>query len=157
MTIELRETSFDPWQRLVEHQGQRLGDAGFGATAVFVGTMRDFNEGEPVGEMFLEHYPGMTERQLAGIVDECRAGYDILETLVIHRVGRIVPGEPIVLVAVWSAHRAEAFTVCRALMEALKERAPFWKREHTAAGKRWVAQNTPGTPASATKKGADGD
>lgn len=156
MTVELSETPFDPWQRLVAHQGEHLGGAGFGATAAFVGTMRDFNAGGAVEEMFLEHYPGMTERQLGAIVDECRAGYAVLDTLVIHRVGRISPGEPIVLVATWSAHRAEAFTVCRAVMEALKERAPFWKRERTGSGERWVAENTPGEPSPGTKEGADG-
>ena len=156
MTVELSTAAFDPWQRLVAYQGEHLRRAGFGATAVFVGTMRDFNDGEPVDGMVLEHYPGMTERQLEKIVRECTGEHEVLEVLLVHRVGEIAPGEPIVLVAVWSAHRAEAFTVCRALMEALKQRAPFWKRERTGAGERWISENTPGEPARA-KKSADGD
>lgn len=144
MTVELREVPFDPWQALVDYQHARVRPGEFGATAAFVGSMRDFSDGEAVDEMFLEHYPGMTERQLEAIVGECCGQGEILDVLVIHRVGTITPGEPIVLVAVWSAHRAEAFTVCRAIMEALKHRAPFWKREQTSGGKRWVRENTPG-------------
>jgi len=144
MRVELRERPFDPWRELADHQASQLRRGGFGATAVFVGTMRDFAGSESVTEMFLEHYPGMTERELDRIVDECGDPLDVLETLVLHRVGRVEPGDPIVLVAVWSAHRAEAFTVCRAIMEALKSRAPFWKREQTEGGGRWVEENTPG-------------
>lgn len=144
MTVELREAPFDPWQALVDHQQTRVQPGEFGATAAFVGSMRDFSDGEAVDEMFLEHYPGMTERQLEAIVGECRGQDEAGDVLVIHRVGTITPGEPIVLVAVWSAHRAEAFTVCRAIMEALKHRAPFWKREQTSGGGRWVRENTPG-------------
>lgn len=144
MIVALREAPFDPWQALAEHQRAQLRPGDHGATAAFVGSMRDFSDGEAVDEMFLEHYPGMTERELESIIGECRGQGDVLDVLVIHRVGRITPGEPIVLVAVWSAHRAEAFTICRAIMEALKHRAPFWKREHTAEGQRWVRENTPG-------------
>lgn len=156
MPVELRDAPFDPWQALVEYQAARLRPGEFGATAAFVGTMRDFNEGEPVAGMFLEHYPGMTERQLESIVEECRARHALLDVLVLHRVGAITPGEPIVLVAAWSAHRAAAFAVCRALMEALKSRAPFWKREDTAAGGRWVETNTPGEAGGGAKDGAGG-
>ena len=144
MSVELRESSFEPWRELA---GSPDGDAPagrFGATCAFVGTMRDFNEGAAVERMFLEHYPGMTERQLEAIVAETRAAHELLDARVIHRVGTIEPGEPIVLVAVWSAHRREAFEGCRALMEALKSRAPFWKRERGEGGERWVESNTPG-------------
>lgn len=144
MTVELRDSPFDPWRILADRQQSRRRAGDHGATAAFVGSMRDFSDGESVDEMFLEHYPGMTERELESIVGECREQGEVLDVLVIHRVGTITPGEPIVLVAVWSAHRAEAFTVCRAIMEALKHRAPFWKREHTSGGKRWVRENTPG-------------
>lgn len=144
MNVELRDAPFDPWQALAEYQRAQLRAGEFGATAAFVGSMRDFSDGTAVDDMFLEHYPGMTERELESIVDECRGQGEVLDVLVIHRVGTIVPGEPIVLVAVWSAHRAGAFTVCRAIMEALKHRAPFWKREHTSGGDRWVRENTPG-------------
>lgn len=146
MPVEIREQPFDPWRELADHQAAHLRDGGFGATAVFVGSMRDFAGGESVSGMVLEHYPGMTERELERIVAECREPCDVMEALVLHRVGRVEPGEPIVLVAIWSAHRAEAFTVCRAVMEALKSRAPFWKREETAGGGRWVEENTPGEP-----------
>ena len=106
--------------------------------------MRDFNEGDDVRGMHLEHYPGMTEKHLGEIVRDAAQQFGLLDALVIHRVGRIEPGEPIVLVAVWSAHRAAAFSACRAVMEALKSRAPFWKKETLADRERWVARNTAG-------------
>ena len=144
MLVELREWPFDPWADLQVHQSTHLEPGRFGAIASFVGTMRDFNEGESVASLFLEHYPGMTERELERIVGEEVERHGLLDALVVHRVGRIEPGEPIVLVACWSAHRAAAFDACRAIMEALKSRAPFWKREETGAGARWVDRNTPG-------------
>jgi len=116
----------------------------YGATASFVGTMRDFNEGEPVQSMTLEHYPGMTEKHLEKICTEAKQKWDLLDTLVVHRVGDIKISEPIVLVCVWSAHRAEAFDACRFIMEDLKSKAPFWKQESTSEGKRWVDKNTLG-------------
>ena len=143
MTVALREQPFDPWREIVAHQDARLTPGTFGATASFVGTMRDFNDGVAVEEMFLEHYPGMTERELDRIVSECATDPDIVDVLVIHRVGSIAPGEPIVLVAVWSAHRAAAFDASRCIMEALKSRAPLWKRERGGAGERWVKHNAP--------------
>jgi len=100
--------------------------------------------------MTLEHYPGMTERHLETICAEATARWGLLDTLVIHRVGLVLPGDPIVLVAAWSAHRAEAFTACRHIMEDLKSRAPFWKKETTAQGERWVARNTSGVVQEAT-------
>lgn len=144
MAVELRSTAFDPWAELAAYQNARLAPGAFGATAAFVGTMRDFNDDERVESMFLEHYPGMTERALESIVDEQAAEADVLGAYVIHRVGDITPGEPIVLVAVWSGHRAAAFAACRGIMEALKSRAPFWKCERRASGARWVERNTPG-------------
>lgn len=143
MPIEVRETSFDPWLEL-RHYGENTSkqEGKHGATAVFVGTMRDFNEGEAVQAMALEHYPGMTEKHLATISDEARRRWDILDTLIVHRVGALRPGEPIVLVAVWSAHRAAAFAACRYLIEELKARAPFWKKESLTHADRWVEHNT---------------
>ena len=144
MSVLIRDVAFDP------HDEERafaasLPVGAFGATASFVGTMRDFNEGDGVTGMTLEHYPAMTERELERIVEEARERWDIVDTLVVHRVGEILPGEPIVLAAVWSAHRAAAFDACRFLMEALKSRAPFWKKETLADGdSRWVEKNTPG-------------
>lgn len=144
MTVELRERPFDPWAELAAHQDARLRPGGHGATAAFVGTMRDFNEGATVEGMFLEHYAGMTERELERIVAAAADRHGLADALVVHRVGRIDPGTPIVLVATWSAHRAAAFEACREIMEALKSTAPFWKREETGAGERWVERNTPG-------------
>ncbi|MGH8119226.1 MAG: molybdenum cofactor biosynthesis protein MoaE, partial [Gammaproteobacteria bacterium] len=116
----------------------------YGAMASFVGTMRDYNEGAEVREMVLENYPGMTEKHLESICGEAAKKWELLEVLVLHRVGHIHSGDPIVLVAVWSAHRAAAFDACRFIMEDLKSRAPFWKQETLAGGKRWVTRNTPG-------------
>ena len=116
----------------------------YGATACFVGTMRDFNEGESVRSMKLEHYPGMTEEHLEKICEDAHQKWDLIESLIIHRVGLIEIADPIVLVCVWSEHRAEAFDACRFIMEDLKSKAPFWKQESTAEGKRWVEKNTPG-------------
>ncbi|MGB3917466.1 molybdenum cofactor biosynthesis protein MoaE [Thiothrix litoralis] len=143
--IELRETPFDPWQYLAERQVQQGVEARSGATAVFVGTMRDFNEGDTVQAMYLEYYPGMTERQLETLAASALEEWSLDDVLIVHRVGAITPAQPIVLVAVWSAHRAEAFDACRHLMETLKHTAPFWKRETLTDGAvRWVASNTPG-------------
>jgi molybdopterin synthase catalytic subunit len=143
--ILIRPEPFDPYAELRAHERAVFASPGaFGATASFVGTMRDFNEGDEVQGMVLEHYPGMTERHLEQICHEAAQQWTLLETLIVHRVGPVVPGESIVLVAVWSAHRAEAFEACRHLMEDLKSRAPFWKKETLADGTRWVARNTSG-------------
>ena len=109
-----------------------------GAVVTFVGTVRDLNDGEHVAEMELEHYPGMTEKALEAIVTEARGRWDIYDALVIHRVGPLKPCDQIVLVAVTSAHRGEAFAACEFIMDYLKTRAPFWKKEATADGGRWV-------------------
>jgi molybdopterin synthase catalytic subunit len=140
--IEIRTQAFDPWAEINRYQGELLGR--YGATAIFVGTMRDFNEAVMVYSMTLEHYPGMTERHLQRISEEAMARWDILDLLLLHRVGEVQPGDPIVLVAVWSAHRAAAFEACRFLIEDLKSQAPFWKKERLDTGFRWVEKNTPG-------------
>jgi molybdopterin synthase catalytic subunit len=114
------------------------GRTDIGAIASFVGLARDMNEGSGVQAMTLEHYPGMTEKTLAGLVEEARSRWALLDVTVIHRVGRLLPGDPIVLVAVASRHRGEAFAACEYLMDALKTRAPFWKKEETPEGERWV-------------------
>jgi len=145
MSIILHESVFDPWQNVQQHQQRRLKTGSFGATASFVGTMRDFNQGEAVNGMTLEHYPGMTERELAKIVTEAEQRWSLLEALIEHRVGEIQLGEPIVLVCVWSSHRKEAFEACRFLMEELKTRAPFWKKESLQSeSERWVTKNSAG-------------
>lgn len=139
MTVFVRLEPFDPWLEIVAHETRTPALKGkFGATAVFVGSLRDFNEGRQVSEMTLEHYPGMTAKQLEQICAEAHARWDILDSLVIHRYGDLTPNEPIVLVAVWSAHRAEAFDACRYIIDWLKTRAPFWKRELTEQGPQWV-------------------
>lgn len=143
MAVFLLDTAFDPWARLSEYPTARPELAGrFGATAAFVGTMRDFNDGAAVRAMVLEHYAPMTRRYLEKICEEARARWDLLDTLIIHRYGPLQPNDPIVLVAAWSAHRDEAFAACRYLIDELKTRAPFWKQEDTAAGTRWVETNT---------------
>ncbi len=128
MTVSLRHTGFDPWNEIRRFQDETLHQPGsFGATTSFVGTMRDFNEGDAVRAMELEYYPGMTEQYLRRIRAEALHNWDILDALIIHRVGHIHPSDPIVLVAVWSAHRAAAFEACSYLIEKLKANAPFWK------------------------------
>lgn len=145
MAVIIVEDHFDPWQALQVHQQSHLKSGQFGATATFIGTMRDFNEGDDVCAMTLEHYPGMTESQLQLIIDDASQQWPLQDTLIIHRVGDILPGQPIVLVACWSAHRAAAFDACRFLMEALKSRAPFWKKETLSdQSHRWVEKNTDG-------------
>lgn len=146
MAVELRAEPFEPYEELCRYQsgmhGRLIG--AYGATASFVGTMRDFNEGDLVRRMSLEHYPGMTERQLGRIVDDTRARWPVLDVLVLHRTGEIDPGDPIVLVVVWSEHRGPAFDACRYIMEQLKTSAPFWKRETLSDRERWVERNTIG-------------
>ena len=109
-----------------------------GALASFVGLVRDANDGAGIARMTLEHYPGMTEKSLAEIVEQARGRWDVLDATVIHRVGELKPGDNIVLVVVASAHRGDAFAACEYLMDALKTRAPFWKKEETPDGERWV-------------------
>jgi len=144
--INIIEHIFDPYQSQQTYQEASMqGKTNYGATANFIGTMRDFNEGDEVVAMELEHYPKMTEKQLNEIIDNAEAQWPIQNTLIIHRVGEILPAEPIMLVAVWSAHRAAAFDACRYLMEELKHSAPFWKKEELATGdSRWVEKNTDG-------------
>lgn len=146
MQIKLSEQAFNPWQEIENHQRHTTGLAGkHGATSVFVGTMRDFNQGDSVQSMYLEHYPGMTEKQLQHIIEQAEQQWSLLDTLVVHRVGSVVPDDTLVLVATWSAHRGDAFDACRFIMETLKSRAPFWKQETLASGQmRWVEKNSDG-------------
>lgn len=144
MKIEIRTEPFNPWSEIQSHQEQMQRGGQFGAMACFIGSMRDFNEGDQITEMQLEHYSGMTEKHLMEICIEANKKWDLVDILVMHRVGEIKIGDPIVLVCVWSAHRAAAFDACRFIMEDLKSKAPFWKQETVAGGKRWVGKNTPG-------------
>jgi molybdopterin synthase catalytic subunit len=135
VTVRVQEADFDVGAELA---ALRAGDARIGALASFVGLVRDVSHGVGVSEMTLEHYPGMTEKALTAIVDEAKMRWDIYGALVIHRVGPLRPCDQIVLVAVTSAHRGEAFAACEFIMDFLKTRAPFWKREATPDGARWV-------------------
>jgi molybdopterin synthase catalytic subunit len=120
----------------------RAGDPRIGAVVSFIGTVRDMNEGASVAELELEHYPEMTERSLQDIVEQARARWPLYGALVVHRVGPMQPMEQIVLVAVSSAHRGEAFAACEFIMDYLKTEAPFWKKEQTPEGARWVDART---------------
>ena len=116
----------------------RAGQPGVGAVVSFVGTVRDMNDGASVAEMELEHYPGMTEKALADIVEQAHARWPLLGAMVIHRIGPLLPLEQIVLVACATAHRGEAFAACEFIIDYLKTDAPFWKKEQTPDGARWV-------------------
>lgn len=116
----------------------RLANPAIGAIAVFIGTVRDINEGSGVSTLTLEHYPGMTEAALEDIAAQAHTRWDVMDTTIIHRVGSLEPTDQIVLVIVTSAHRGEAFAACEFIMDFLKTRAPFWKKEQTPSGSRWV-------------------
>ena len=135
MPFRIQQEDFDCGAEIAALRGD---DGRVGAVAAFIGTVRDLNEGSGVAAMTLEHYPGMTEKSLAAICDQARSRWDILDTLVIHRVGELRPTDQIVLVAVTSAHRGEAFGACEFIMDYLKTEAPFWKKERTPRGERWV-------------------
>lgn len=135
MRIDVQQACFDPGERLNQLHADQLG---VGAVVGFVGYVRDYNDGDPVAGMWLEHYPGMTEKALTGIVEQAMARWPLLDVQVLHRVGQLDPGEPIVFVGVASAHRQAAFEANAFIMDYLKTRAPFWKRESTPHGERWV-------------------
>jgi len=153
MEIKIVTEPFDPWQEIQMFQKSAKQMHGkYGATSIFIGTMRDFNDGDDVKGMTLEHYPGMTEKQLAHIVDEVSQQWSVLDVLVVHRVGDVFPDQPIVLVAVWTSHRGDAFDSSRYIMEALKSKAPFWKKELLQSDDlRWVDKNTDGYKAAGNK------
>ena len=134
-SIRIQENDFDINAELA---ALRKGDPRVGAVVSFLGTVRDMNDGSQVKGMTLEHYPGMTEKALQEILDQAKSRWDIYQTLVIHRVGPLLPEDQIVLVAVTSAHRGEAFAACEFIMDYLKTAAPFWKKEDTPEGSRWV-------------------
>jgi molybdopterin synthase catalytic subunit len=150
MVVKICADIFDPWQEVQEYQNSANEMAGkFGATSIFIGTMRDFNEGDTVKGMKLEHYPGMTEKHLEKIIAQAQQQWQILDALVVHRTGNILPNEPIVLVAVWASHRGDAYDANRYIMEALKSTAPFWKKELlNSDDERWLVKNSDGYASS---------
>lgn len=135
MPIRIQEEDFDISTEIAT---LRKDDPRVGAVVTFLGAVRDMNDGSQVKGMTLEHYPGMTEKALQEILDQAKARWDIYQTLVIHRIGPLLPEDQIVLVVVTSAHRGEAFSACEFIMDYLKTAAPFWKKEDTAEGARWV-------------------
>ena len=135
MTIRVQQEDFDLGAELL---ALREGNPKIGAIASFLGLVRDINEGDAVAGMSLEHYPGMTEKALERIVEQAKTRWNIFDALVIHRVGDLKPTDQIVMVAVTGAHRGEAFAACEFIMDYLKTEAPFWKREQTPSGARWV-------------------
>lgn len=134
-TIRVQPEDFDVGAEIAR---LRAGNPRIGAVASFVGVCRDLNDGAAVAEMTLEHYPGMTEKALDAIAREARGRWDVIDIVIVHRVGPMRPTDQIVLVIVTSAHRGEAFAACEFLMDYLKTRAPFWKKERTPDGDRWV-------------------
>jgi len=135
MTVRVQTADFDVGREIALLRG---GDKRVGAVASFIGTVRDVNDDATVSTLTLEHYPGMTEKALEAIVAEAKSRFEIYDVLVIHRVGALAPTDQIVLVVVTGAHRETAFDACRFLMDYLKTRAPFWKKEETPQGARWV-------------------
>ena len=135
MTVRIQEADFDLSQEIANLRQAR---PQIGAIAAFIGLVRDVNAGEAVSELTLEHYPAMTQKALEAIVAEAKQRWQLDDALVIHRIGRLLPTDQIVLVAVASSHRGAAFQACEFIMDFLKTQAPFWKKEQTPAGAHWV-------------------
>lgn len=145
MKVKLLESTFDPWEVVRTFQNECFSKKGeYGATSVFVGTMRELNEGDQVTAMQLECYPEMTLKHLKKIALSAMNKFDILDIAVLHRVGEVLPNQPIVCLAVWSVHRAAAYDANRYVMEHLKSKVPFWKKEKLVDSERWVKNNTQG-------------
>ena len=148
MKVEIRESQYDPWQEACAYEEQCLRKGEHGAKSIFVGSMRDMNEGDSVTSMVLEHYPEMTKKHLEQIAATALDKFEILDVLILHRVGEVFPSDPIVCVVVWSIHRGPAYDANRFIMEDLKSKAPFWKKETLDTTKekneRWVEKNTTG-------------
>jgi molybdopterin synthase catalytic subunit len=139
MTVRIQTEDFDAG---VEIAALRRGNSKVGAVASFIGVCRDANDGDAVSKMTLEHYPGMTEKALEKIIAEAKGRWKVMDVLVVHRVGELKPTDQIVLVVVTGAHRGEAFAACEFIMDYLKTQAPFWKKEQTPQGSRWVEART---------------
>ncbi|MES2562893.1 MAG: molybdopterin synthase catalytic subunit MoaE [Pseudomonadota bacterium] len=135
MTVRVQTEDFDIGAEIAV---MRRGNPAIGAIASFVGVVRDVNEGDTVADMTLEHYPGMTEKAIEDIIGQARGRWNVIDVRVVHRVGQLMPTDQIVLVIVASSHRGDAFAACEFVMDYLKTRAPFWKKESTTEGGRWV-------------------
>ena len=135
MKISVQAEDFDAGREIAL---VRAGNPKVGAVASFIGVVRDLNDGSGVAAMTLEHYPGMTEKAVQAIIDQARGRWEVLDCTVIHRIGKLAPTDQIVFVAVASGHRGDAFAACEFIMDYLKTRAPFWKKEETPGGERWV-------------------
>ncbi len=139
MSVRVQSEDFDVGREIAD---MRAGNPAIGAIASFVGLVRDGNEGERVSAMTLEHYPGMTEKALEAIIEQARSRWDVIDVAIVHRVGELRPTDQIVLVIVAGSHRGEAFAACEFVMDYLKTQAPFWKKEQTPQGDRWVEART---------------
>ena len=135
MVVRIQAADFD---LSAETHALRTGNPAVGALVCFVGTVRDLNDGRAVSSMVLEHYPGMTEKAIEAIVEQAKTRWNVIDALVIHRIGALEPTDQIVLVAVTSSHRGDAFAACEFIMDFLKTSAPLWKKEATPQGERWV-------------------
>ena len=135
MSVRIQTEDFDVGREIA---AMRKGNRSIGAVASFVGVVRDLNEGAAVSQMTLEHYPGMTEKSIEAIVSQAKGRWNVIDALVVHRVGTLAPTDQIVLVIVASSHRGDAFAACEFIMDYLKTQAPFWKKEETPQGARWV-------------------
>ncbi len=154
MKVLITKDVLDPYKEVLDFEKSALPAGKHGGVVSFVGTMRDFNDGQDVAAMDLDYYPEMTERHIERVCQEAIDEWDVMDALVVHRVGKMVPTDPIVLVAVWSAHRKDSFDACRYIINYLKDSAPFWKCEVTQSGeKHWVEHNSEDPGAAARVKG----
>ena len=152
MTVRIQTEDFDVAAELAALKSSK---ADVGAIVTFIGMVRDLNDGDIIKTLTLEYYPGMTEKSLSTIEQEAKSRWNINQSLIIHRVGTLKPSDQIVLVAVTSPHRAEAFAACEFIMDYLKTKAPFWKKETTSHGERWVEAKSSDDDAQARWKQSD--
>tara|TARA_B100000900_G_C20178880_1_gene553052 strand:- start:127 stop:582 length:456 start_codon:yes stop_codon:yes gene_type:complete len=145
MHCELVSDPLNPYETLEQYdQHLRSSCSSIGACANFIGNMRDVNDSKRVKSMLLEHYPGMTEKELKRVANDACKKWDLVDVLLLHRVGRVYPNDAIVVIGTWSIHRADAFESCRYIMEILKSDVPIWKKEQRIDGEYWISKNTKG-------------
>ena len=145
MYCDLVSKPLNPYKALEQYDKRlRSSCASIGASTYFIGNMRDVNESRTVKSMLLEYYPGMTEKELNRVAEEAKKKWDLVDILLLHRVGRVYPNDTIVVIGIWSTHRADAFEACRYIMEILKSDVPIWKKEQRLDGEHWVSRNTKG-------------